>query len=504
MPLVDLNLPPGVVANGTLREAKGRWQDARFVRWVEGSARPIGKWTRVSPTPLPGRVCGMLPIKDDYNRQWLLVGTNEGIFVLRSGQWTDLTTEDFVSGVPVTTRGAGYGVGVYGSQAYGVPRTGTTNVAFLADAWTFDYWGQNAVGMSMGDGKARYWEPGTIETGPNTEMTVIPNAPEDSRALLVTNERHLMLLAAGGDPRKIQWSARENLEDWTPTALNLAGDLTLETAGYLMAGLKVANDIVILSEIDAFRVRYVGQPYGYGQERIGTNCGIAGPHAGVATSDFAVWMGANGFWTYRGQLQPLPCAVEDYVFRDFNVAQAAQVSCGHNADYQEVWWFFPKGDADRNSHYVAWNYRDNWWTVGELARTNWRGKGMWPAPLASGVDGHIYEHEKPLDAPAVRARPAPYIESGPFELGSGDRTLAVTHIMPDQECRSLDALRYSFKTRRTPTCPFVDAGPYRPNASGYTSTRFSGREFQMRVEAEQDIDWRLGILRADIKQGGRR
>lgn len=502
--LVPLKLPPGVVNNGTPLATKGRWRDANFIRWVEGVMQPVGKWTRISPSPLPGRVCGMHPHRDDSRRRWLVVGSNEGVWTLRSGIWVDRTPTDFTAGYEITEAGVGYGAGDYSDETYGTPRSAETSISLEADTWSFDSWGTLVVGCSVGDGRALVWDPGSLTEPADDEFSAIAGAPIDNRSLLVTNERHLMLLAAGGDPRLVQWSAREDFTDWTPTALNLAGDLTLETAGTLQTGLKVANDILVLSETDAFRIRYVGQPFGYGQEKVGNNCGVIGPKAATATSDFAAWMGTNGFWVYRGQLEQIPCDVWDFVFRDLNTFQAGQISCGHNAEFNEIWWFFPKGDSQKNSHYVAWNYRDNWWTQGELPRTHWQERGIWESTLAAGVDGHIYEHEKKLNAPGARPRPRPFVESSPFEIGNGDWVAHATQLIPDQECRSLNALRYSFDTRFTPTCPANEFGPYFPDETGYTDVRFTGREVRWRVEAEKDIDWRMGVLRADIRQGGRR
>ena len=45
---------------------------------------------------------------------------------------------------------------------------------------------------------------------------------------------------AGGNPRKVQWSDREDNTLWTPAATNEAGDLELNTSGQIMAGIKDA------------------------------------------------------------------------------------------------------------------------------------------------------------------------------------------------------------------------------------------------------------------------
>ena len=42
--LVPFQPPPGVWANGTPYEAKGRWSDSNLVRWRNGRLQPLGGW----------------------------------------------------------------------------------------------------------------------------------------------------------------------------------------------------------------------------------------------------------------------------------------------------------------------------------------------------------------------------------------------------------------------------------------------------------------------------
>lgn len=502
--LAKLKLPPGILGVGTRHDSQGRWRDGSLVRWNEGILQPVRPWSRITPIPLTGRICGMQPVLDNDQRKWLIIGSNEGVWVLGEGEAVDVTPAAFSAGYIVTEIAAGFGVGLYNTGDYGTPRSVPTGLSLEADNWSFDVWGEYVVGCSVGDGTALVWRPGTLSSPYDPEFLPIDNAPINNRALVVTTERHLLLVSAGGNPRKIQWSAREDYTEWTPSALNQAGDLELETAGSLQAAIKMVGGVVVLSEVDAFMVRFVGQPYGYGQTRIGHNCGIIGPHAGTSASDFAVWMGPTGFWMYQGQLHPVSCDVWDYVFRDIDYFQRAQVACGHNAEFSEVWWFFPKVGHPRNSHYVCWNYRENWWSVGVLGRSHWQTKGIWDHSVAAGHDGHVYEHEKLFSDPGAANRDAPYITSAPFEIGSGDQVMHITRLVPDQECRHTDALSYTFESRQAPVCGSATYGPYHPSPSGFTDTRFVGRELQWTVNVEDDVDWRLGVLRADIKPGGGR
>lgn len=504
MALIPLKLPPGIRDVGTELQAKGRWADCNFVRWVEGIIRPIGKWVRITSSPLTGRISGMLSIRDNVLREWVAIGTHQKCYIIEGSTTHDVTPVDFSPGQDVTSAGGGYGAANYGKEEYGTPREAETDISLEANTWSFDRWGEQIVATCLSDGRAFFWDPGDFTTAFSATLQVITNAPINNRALIVTNERHLMLLAAGGDPRKVQWSAREDYNTWAPAATNLAGELLLETGGTLQSAVRVGEEILVMSEADVFAIRYVGAPYGYGRELLGTNNGSIGPHAVAVTNDFAVWMSLDGFYTYRGQIEPLPCDVWDFVFRDLNYGQRALVTSGHNSGFSEVWWFFPVLGEFENSRYVVWNYRSNTWYVGYLGRGAWQDKGVLPLPIATGEDGHLYEHENEMNASAVQPRSKPYIESAPIELGDGEQIMAVTMLVPDRDSASIDALRFFFSTRFAPRLPETTSGPFYPNAEGYTPVRFSGRQIKVKVESNQDVDWRLGVLRAEVKRGGKR
>lgn len=502
--LVPLKFPPGVRNVGTALDSKGRWVDANFVRWVEGVLQPIGRWVRITETPLTGRVSGIQSLRDAVGRDWIGVGTNSHCYSIRGSEVTDITPSDFSAGNGLTTIGNGYGAAEYGLDEYGTPRTSETGLVVEASTWSFDTWGALLIAVALSDGRVFSWDPGTFSSPADSELQLIANAPTANRGVLVTDERHLMLLAADDDPRKIQWSAREDFTVWTPTATNLAGDLILETKGVIQSAHKVSGEYLVLTNTDAFAVRYTGQPFAYGQERVGVDCGVIGSRAAVTTEDFVAWMSLDGFYVYRGQITPLPCDVWDFVFRELNYNQRALVTAGHIAGRSEIWWFFPAGDELKNNRYVIWNYRDNWWSVGYLERTAWQNKGVLSNIIVAGENSHIYEHDVGFDVLGSANRTAPYITSAPIELSQGDKVVGVTRLIPDRDSDSLDALEFEFDVKFAPRLDTKTFGPYTPDDTGYTHVRFTGRQVSLRVTAVNDIEWRLGTLRAEVKEGGKR
>lgn len=510
MAYVSLRLPPGVSSNGTAYQNRGRWIDCNHVRWVEGIAQPTGRWRRITSTPIASKVSGMFALRDNRRLRYLAIGTAEGVLILESSTFRDITPDDFDPGREFSIPGLGFGYGEYSEGAYNeitLPEDpGAPDSSFLLEAsiWTFDSWGEFLMGVASSDGRLWLWRPPNIGGSGDDKMVLIGEAPEGNRSLLVTQQRHVMLVGADGDPRLVVWSDREDYTTWTPTPTNRAGDLQVKTQGTLQRALNVGPEILLLSDLEAFRINYVGVPLIYGYELAGDNCGVIGPHAATAGTDFAAWMGMGGFFVYRGQVQPLECPVRDWVFRDLNEDQTAQIACHHNSAFSEVWWFFPVKEELFNSRYVVWNYRDNLWYVGYLDRDHMLARGVWETEVGVGRDGHVYEHEMGLEVSGLEPRSKPYLQSAPYELGSGDEIAYVTELVPDADSMSLDALQYRFSAKTAPRADEFEFGPFHPNASGFTHCRFAGRQIALRVEAVQDVDWRLGTLRAGTSPGGRR
>ena len=201
----------------------------------------------------------------------------------------------------------GYGGSNFGAYAYGIARPDTVKID-PATSWDLESWGEYLLACNEDDGKIYEWQLDTAAVA-----TVLSNAPTSNRGIVVTEERFLFALGAGGNPRKVQWSDREDNNLWTPAATNEAGDLELNTSGALMKGMTVRGQTLLLTTRDAHVANYIGPPYVYGIERVGTSCGLAAKQAAVVVDAGAFWMGVNSFYTYTGgAVQELPCDVADY------------------------------------------------------------------------------------------------------------------------------------------------------------------------------------------------
>jgi hypothetical protein len=436
---------------------------------------------------------GLITWRDNAANRFIAAGTHTKLYAMNeAGTLKDITPTSFTAGIADAVSKTGYGYAAYGSFAYGAarPDTGTFTPA---TTWSMDTWGEYLVACSNADGKLYEWQLGF--TTP-TLAAAITNAPTGNKALLVTQERILFALGAGGNPRKVQWCDQENNTLWTPAGDNLAGDYDLATPGSLMAGKRVKGVNLLFTDVDVHTAQYVGAPFVYGFEKAGSGCGLISAQAVAAIDTAAIWMSKSGFWIYDGYVKPLPSDVSDYVFGNMNFNQASKVYAVHNSQFGEIWWYYPSSQSTENDSYVTYNYRENHWNIGTLARTAGVDSGVFTYPLMVSTDGYIYEHEVGFayDSASV------YAESGPVQLGNGDNIMSVRQVVPDEQ--TLGEAVVSFKTRNYPTGTQSTFGPY--TAANPTSVRFSGRQVNMRVTGNTLADWRIGVMRLEAVPSGKR
>lgn len=493
MTLLPIRLPPGIYKNGTELDAAGRWFDGNLVRWVEGMMRPVGGWQERTTTTLTGKPRAILTWRDNSATRHIAVGTHSKLYAMsQTSVIYDITPSGFTPGNADATVGGGFGTGLYGDGYYGTPRADVGSVT-PATTWTLDTWGEYLVGCSNYDGKIYEWQ---LDTSVPTPAAVVTNAPTGNTAILVSNERSLFALGAGGNPRRISWSDLENNTVWAPASDNLAGSIDLQTGGKIVVAKRVRGQILVLTDIDAHVVSYVGQPFVYQSEYVGRACGIPGPNAIAVQDNFAVWMSTRGFFTYDGYIKPLPSEVSDYVFSDINRAQMSKVCAVNNSQFNEVWWFYPSASSQENDRYVVWNYADNYWTIGEMARSAGTDRGVFTNPIFVGTDGILYDHEVGVNHDGTDV----YVESGPVQIGNGDNIYYVNELIPDE--RNQGDVTATFYSRYYPNSTQRSYGPY--SMTNPTSVRFNGRQVNMRLTATPNTDWRVGTMRLNAAPGGRR
>ena len=492
--LQELKLPPGAYRIGTEYEAKGRWYDTNLVRWLDGSLRPVGGWARWGSSTFTGKARGAYAWTDNSGNRWLAFGTASQLLVANaSGVIFNITPVGFTTGNESATSNVGYGAGIYGAGLYGTPRLDTGAVT-PASTWALDGWGQYLVACMEGDGRIYEWQ---LNTG--TPAAVVTNAPINCTGLVVTQERFLFALGAGGNPRRIEWCDQAVNTTWTPAVTNQAGGFSLETDGEIRCGIKQEGETLILTSSDLWGARYIGAPLVYSFRRIDSGCGAPGNRTAIKIGNRAVWVGNGGFYLYDGRVRKLRCDVWDLYLERLATTQVSKIFGWHNVEHSEACWLIPSEDSNECDFYIVWNYVEDWWAfceAGAFDRSSGVGRGTFSNPVLCGTDGMLYQHESGVDHDSE----SPYAESGPLELGNGERWMHATKLYPDE--KTLGQTTLTFKTRDYPTMDERTYGPY--SMDNPTSVRFSGRQARIRVDAAADADWRYGVPRLDLTPGGKR
>jgi hypothetical protein len=520
MPLIPLKLPAGIFKNGTDFENSNQWRDGNLVRWVEGSLRPVGGWQLrnavIQASQLPfgtgnfgaglfgGQTAmnepprGMIAWADNSYDTRIAIGSANILYSINQlGNAYDITPPSLATGRIDASNNLAFGGAPFGTGNFGVQRP-ATGAILEATTWSLDTWGEYLVGCASTDGTIWEWQLNTA-----VDPVAVANAPTDNGAIVVTEERFIFALGAGGNPRKVQWCDREDNTTWTPAATNEAGDIELQTQAAIQCGLRVRGRTLILTEEDAHIATYQGAPFVYGFERVGTSCGVISRKAATQAADGAFWMGHGAFFLFNGSnAQKITCTVTDYVFDDINYNQASKVYAVHNNKFGEVWWFYPSSNSLENDRYAVFNYIENYWNVGEIRRTAGIDSGVYPNPIWSDWDGNLYNHEyghRHQDRSNNYSYDV-YVESAPISLGNGDQVMKVTDLIPDEATQG--DVTVKFKTRLHPNDTERTYGAY--TMSNPTSVRFTGRQIRMRIETTSTDDWRVGVMRIEANGGGRR
>jgi hypothetical protein len=343
--------------------------------------------------------------------------------------------------------------------------------------------------------------------------TIVTAAPLMNRGVIVTDQRHVVLYGAGGDPRAIAWSDQEDYTVWAPTAVNMAGDKLLATQSYAMTAIKIADSILIFTANDVHKMTYVGPPYAYGIVEIASGCGPLSPRSVVRIGNTVMWPGLQTFWGYAGTVQPVKCDVDDWFFSLVNRSMIGRVFGSPNPSFSEMWWDWPDEGATECNRYIAVNYADpnRPWTIGARERTAGDPSGTMDYPILAGhlpFEGStvalLFLHEWGWTENGIPRAPtgSVYAESGNIVLGEGDARFHVRQLVTDAAAPS--GLGYRFLTREQPQSEEHDTGLYTETHGGLMDLRFSGRHVRMRMEALADEPFAVGRPRLSIRKGGRR
>jgi hypothetical protein len=462
-----------------------------------------------------------------------------------------------VVGPTFQTAGYGWGTDTWNVSTWGTERT-TSNVVLDPGQWSLDNFGEILI-ATIRDGRTFTWDAGAASPRAN-RAALMSGAPTASRLTLVSDrDRHLFHFGtettigtpSTQDPMFIRFSNQEDYNTYQPTATNTAGTFRLDTGNRIVAAVQGKDYVFVLTDSAAYVIQFVGPPFTFSVRQVGTNCGCIGQNAVSYSNGQVFWMSEEGgFFVYDGTVKALPCLVEDFVFTttgdnlgiNFN---AGQIIFGeHNTLYNEVTWFYAKSGSDQVDRCVTYNYGENCWTTGSLARTSYIDTGVFSVPYATEYDSTAtpnfniqgitntygastyYAHETGTDqinssgTTSINA----FIQSGDFDIaarrgitgqttgiadfkGDGEFIMSMKRFVPDFQVLTgnskITLLLNDYPSNTASSSPL---GPFTITSStDKVDTRARGRLLSIKIENDAVGEtWRYGTLRVDIRPDGRR
>jgi len=428
--------------------------------------------------------------------------------------------------------------------------------------WVLDNYGTKLIALIY---NAQCFEWDAAASNPTgTRATIISGAPTASRHMIVSPvDRHLIFLgtettigdSTTQDDMFIRFSDQESLSDYTPSATNTAGTQRLAQGSRIMGAIRGRDTMYIWTDSAIFLMRFVGQPFTFSFEHAGTNCGLIGKNACMEVDGTAFWMSENGFFQYSGQLQSMPCLVEDHVFEGLNFTPRDLINAGLNNLFGEVSWYYCSSGSNVVDRVVTYNYLESVmlkkpiWYTGTLARTAWADSSVFEKPHAcyyttadnasydvvGNTDGTTIYYEQEtgtdqVDAGGVITAISASVLSGDFDItqkraaqgqllgapdirGDGEYIMKIRRFLPDFISQTGDTKITLFlrdypnsSTASSPLGPFtIDS------TTTKVDTRARARAIALQIEntgssggSYQAQNWKLGTFRLDIQPDGRR
>lgn len=434
------------------------------------------------------------------------------------------------TGPDSTLFGNGWGAGAWGRGTWGSLADTSAEGAKLR-LWSASPYGEDLLFCAR-DGQIYYWDSSGGGRGVLlSSLSGATGVPTVAKEVTASAERHVIAFgcnpfdSAVQDPMLIRWSTYEDATEWAPLPTNAAGDIRIPSGSKFVTNVQTYQEILVFTDTSLHSLRYVGAPFYYGIDVISSKVSIIAPKAKGIAQDTVFWMGSGQFYAYRGALSVLPCTVLEHVFGDINESQRDKIYCGTNLTESEVTWFYPSADSEEVNKYVTFNYAENIWYYGTLARTAWLDRQDIEFPMATDPNGYLYYHEYGAsDGSTTPASAIPaYIESGYVEVGEGDRYMFVDKFVPDITFRGssetvtncsinvtftmADWPGASFSTDGTTSGSVVRSSTYNATVETYTNyinLRMRGRMAKVRYSSNlSNMSWRVGTPRINVRPDGR-
>jgi hypothetical protein len=328
------------------------------------------------------------------------------------------------------------------------------------------------------------------------------------------------------DPMLVRWSDQNSVTEWSPAATNASGSLRLSHGSQIITALQARQEILVWTDSSLYSIQYLKQDPVWGSQILADNISIISENAAALANNISFWMGNDKFYMYDGRVQTLKCDLRQFIYSDINMDQADQIFSGTNEGFNEVWWFYCTADSTVINRYVVYNYAEQIWYYGSMARTAWLDSGLEGNPIGATYSSNLVRHEVGYDdkETSTTLPIESYITSAEFDLDDGHMISFIWRVLPD--------ITFRGSTTSSPSAVMY-LKPMKNSGSGYTTpasvggvssstitrtavlpieaftgqiyTRVRGRQLSIELRSTgEGVSWQLGSPRLDIRPDGRR
>jgi hypothetical protein len=375
-----------------------------------------------------------------------------------------------------------------------------------------------------------------------TTVSIDASCPSQVNQVMVSDSTRFVLAFGSNDPSNtvstpnldpllVRWSDQESYNVWLPAITNQAGSYRLSQGSQIVSAVQTRQEILIFTDLALYSMQYIGAPYVWSFQPMGSNISIISPNSAVTANNLTYWMGIDKFYVYSGKVDTLPCALRRDIFDNINQSQGYQVYGGQNEGFNEIWWFYCSASANIPDKYVIYNYVENTWYNGTISRTSWLGSRLRQYPMGgpydtAGQSSALIYHENGVDdvSTGTAVPITASIASADFDIGDGDHFAYVWRIVPDVtfdgSTGAAPVVNMTMLPRQNPGASYGNTdNPTVTSGNNYTSqrtfpvqqfteyayVRVRGRQMALQVSSNTlGVQWQLGSPRLDTRPDGRR
>jgi len=336
--------------------------------------------------------------------QWSF--TNFGVFILAAnGQdriqikktntnFNDLYVGE-VSGAVVNAPGSGYALGDtlthLGGTGTGLTTTITGVLGGAVTAFEITAFGS---GYTDGDTNTQ-----NTTSGFGTGFTLTVSTPDVTFTTATVLEKlgpHILAFnyKKGTDeyPVSFAWCSEDDVDTWSPSSINSAGDLTIrEASSSITCVRQLGNGLGVYTESELFMVNFVGAPFYFGYRPVmSSGVGAVSINSVVVVDRKNYGLSRSGLFITDGS--SVQIIGEDEGINEFlidNSAELEQVAGYHDPVNKEITWAVPISSTSPNTE-LYYSYRNNTFGKRTSKVSAFQEAGVFINPVSGDTRGKMY------------------------------------------------------------------------------------------------------------------